>query len=142
MTVVTAHPVGADPIGVTVNSFTSLSLTPPLVLFCLGKGGRALAQLRRAEAFAINVLADDQRDLASRFAGDPEAWRGLATTTWRTGAPIIEGSVAMLDCIRHAEHDGGDHRILVGRVVAVGIGSDARPLVYYRGGFTRLAEDI
>lgn len=139
--VVTARLANGGAIGVTVNSFTSVSLDPPMVLFCLGNQARALSAFQEAGAFAVNILAAGQQDWAIRFATVPEDWRGVPTVSWVTGAPIIVGCVAALDCALHAEHDGGDHRILVGHVVRLNCEAAGTPLVYHRGGYAALADD-
>lgn len=129
------------PIGVTVNSFTSVSLDPPLVLFCLDRAADSLSAFLAADGFAISVLAADQRGVSANFAQRPTAdrWAGLAAETLATGAPLIPGALAALDCRRHAVHDGGDHVILVGRVVALRSRADGRPLLYVRGAYGDLA---
>ena len=120
----------------TANSFTSLSLDPPLVLFCAGKLTRVgQLLLPQSGRFCINVLHEGQRDQSSFFAG---AWRDpvppfFAFETWH-GAPRLIGSAAVIVCETHAVHEGGDHWIVIGRVVAVDRGeADLRPLVFFRG---------
>lgn len=128
------------PLGVTINSFTSVSLDPPLVLFCLDRRARTLPVFQQAGFFAVNVLAASQRDHSLRFARKADDWDGVAHTTWTTGAPIIEGSVAACDCTVDALYDGGDHVILMGRVQRIEAAADREPLVFHRGRYTRVDE--
>ena len=133
VTLVTARAGTADRVGVTVNSFTSVSLDPPLVLFCLGRQAQSLPVILSARSFAVNILGRDQQAIAERFALDSRSWAGLGTESWETGAPILRDVPAALDCRLHATHDGGDHVIVIGRVVGLGTTEDAAPLGYHRG---------
>lgn len=140
VTVVTTRTPEGDPVGLTVNSFTSVSLDPPLVLFCLDLEAGSLPAFEAADGFAVNILRAGQEAVSNRFA-DPEAARftqeGVAH--WTSGAPILAEALAALDCSVHARHEGGDHVILVGRVRQLAILDDADPLIYWRGGYRRLA---
>ncbi|HET6509865.1 MAG TPA: flavin reductase family protein [Baekduia sp.] len=139
VTIITAP--GAPPRGSTVNAITSVSLDPPLLLVCLRDGSRTLAALLEAERFAVNVLHADQAALAERFAtrGVPP-WDGVGHAAGpATGAPLLHGAVATLECALHDVADGGDHRIVVGRVLAVAHPEEhVPPLLFYRGAFTAL----
>lgn len=135
----TRLPDGA-PIGVTINSFTSVSLDPPLVLFCLDRRARTLPIFQSAGFFAVNVLAADQRDCSTRFARRADDWDGVPHGTWVTGAPVIGGCVAACDCTVESLYDGGDHVILVGRVQRIKAAAEREPLVYHRGRYTRVNE--
>jgi flavin reductase (DIM6/NTAB) family NADH-FMN oxidoreductase RutF len=140
VTVVTAAAAGGA-YGTTANAITSLSLDPPLVLGCLRRASETLAAIRQAGAFAINVLGAGQRGLAERFArpAAPDTWRGVAHRL-SGGVPLLDDAVATLECVVHDLVDGGDHVIVVGRVVSVDRReSDADPLLFYRGGFADLA---
>jgi len=125
----------------TANSFTSLSLDPPLVLFCLGKDTNAGHQIHSATGFTVSILRHDQRDLSSYFAG---AWRevvppSFSFTAWE-GGPRLDGCVAALGCQMHAIHDGGDHWIAVGRVVRLyHADDDGLPLVFFAGRYVNLS---
>jgi flavin reductase (DIM6/NTAB) family NADH-FMN oxidoreductase RutF len=140
VTIVTAM-VGNDcPIGVTISSFTSLSLSPPLILFCLDKNSSSIDDFCRAEHFAVNVLSQSQQDLSNRFASrNREKWAGVSYERWAGGSPILAGCLANFECARAAIHDGGDHRIFVGRVVKLQYASTGNPLVYFRGHYEALA---
>ena len=133
VTVVTTHGRG-DPRGFTANSFTSLSIDPPLLLVCHADKAGSAPTFRDAPGFTVNVLAADQEALAMRFAGgDGDRFAGLDCQAG-TGGPILPGVAAWLDCTLHAIHPGGDHSILVGRVVGHH-DAERDPLAYWRGRF-------
>ncbi len=140
VTVATTRTTAGEPVGVTINSFTSVSLDPPLVLFCLGRDSRSLPYFSAAGGFAVNVLAADQRELSQRFARGPFDWHGVALDRGVTGAPILKDCLAAFDCTVEAVHDGGDHAIFIGRVQRLWSLREAPPLVYYRSDYARLAE--
>ncbi len=133
VTVVTTRTADGAPIGVTVNSFTSVSLDPPLVLFCLEWRSRSLEAVKAAGCFAVHVLAADQRELSVRFAGNGRGWDTIASTSWDTGAPILQGCLAALECTLETIHEGGDHAILVGRVLRLTSRPDGTPLAFHGG---------
>jgi flavin reductase (DIM6/NTAB) family NADH-FMN oxidoreductase RutF len=124
----------------TANSFTSLSLDPPLVLFCLGKETKAGQQIHNVPGFTVSILGHHQRDLSSYFAG---AWKdptppSFLFTEWE-GGPRLDGCVAALGCDVHAIHEGGDHWIVVGRVIATyRVDDGAAPLVFFGGKYVGL----
>ncbi len=136
--VATTRDAEGAPVGVTINSFTSVSLNPPLVLFCLDRRARTLPAFQATGYFAVNVLAADQQAHSIRFARRCDDWQGIDHVTWTTGAPIIMGSVAACDCTVDALYDGGDHVILVGRVQRIEATADREPLVYPRGQYARV----
>ncbi len=139
VTVVTcASEIG--PVGITANSFASVSLDPPLVLWSPARSSRRFRAFTEAEHFAIHVIAEDQRDLALSFVRDGQAWDGIAWETADEGTPLLDGCVARFDCARHAVHDGGDHAIVVGRVLSVQPGRGA-PLLFASGRYGRFAPD-
>jgi flavin reductase (DIM6/NTAB) family NADH-FMN oxidoreductase RutF len=118
----------------TANSFTSVSLDPPLVLVCVGKDTRIGHGIRDVAGFSINILSENQRDLSSYFAG---AWKGdppvFHFVPWE-GGPRLEGSAAALGCSIHAVQDGGDHWIVVGHVLAAHRAAEqGLPLVFFGG---------
>lgn len=142
VTVVTARAGEGDPLGITVNAFTSVSLDPPLVLVCLDREADSHDGVLRAGTFAVNVLSSAQEAVARRFAADPAAGR-FDQVAWRDGpggAPILEGVAAWLSCAVEATHPGGDHTIVVGRVVAAYAGP-GEALAYYRGAFGAVAAE-
>jgi flavin reductase (DIM6/NTAB) family NADH-FMN oxidoreductase RutF/ubiquinone/menaquinone biosynthesis C-methylase UbiE len=131
--------------GMTVNSFSSVSLDPPLVLFCADKRALTHAAIQASGIFAVNLLAEPQRAVSDLFAGKAnEAERhDLLAATARisaSGSPIIAGALGFIDCTVSATHDAGDHVIYVGAVVEAGRGETAAPLLYYRGTYQALGE--
>lgn len=119
VTVVTAHDENGDPLGFTANSFTSVSIDPPLVLVCLANSSRNYDALVNASGFAVNILSESQIDVSNTFARPVED--RFASVSWRKGpkgAPILDGVSAWFDCGMHKTIDAGDHAILVGEVVA------------------------
>jgi flavin reductase (DIM6/NTAB) family NADH-FMN oxidoreductase RutF/pimeloyl-ACP methyl ester carboxylesterase len=139
VTIVTAMSEDGVPVGLTANSFTSVSLDPPLLLVCLANSANSLPVFETVKGFAVNVVHIGQQPVSSRFASRGED-RFAATPweSWTTGAPIITGSLASFECERHAIHDGGDHKILVGRVIRVRYEPRRDPLLYFRGKYRRL----
>lgn len=137
VTIVTAHD-GTEPVGMACNSFTSVSLDPPLVLFCAAKSSTTWPRMQSAKHFAVNVLAEDGETVCRVFA-TKGADRFAAVTHHRgaTGAPILADALAYIDCETEAEHDAGDHVIVVGRVVELGYATEGKPLLFYRGGYGR-----
>ena len=128
----------------TANSFTSLSLDPPLVLFCLGKDTKAGQQIRAVAGFAVSILDHEQQDLSSYFAG---SWKSpepppFTFAAW-DGGPRLEGCIAALGCQVHAIHEGGDHWIVVGQVVATyRVDEGGLPLVFFGGKYVTLGEAL
>jgi flavin reductase (DIM6/NTAB) family NADH-FMN oxidoreductase RutF len=126
------------PHGLTVSSFTSVSLDPPLILICLGHGVSAIHHFRAATHFGINVLAEDQRALSDRFARKGEdRFDGLAWQPGVTGVPLLPGVLAAIECAVHRIVPMGDHDILVGEMVHAQV-NDGAPLLYFAGGYRKL----
>jgi 3-hydroxy-9,10-secoandrosta-1,3,5(10)-triene-9,17-dione monooxygenase reductase component len=124
-------------VGLTANSLTSVSLDPPRVLFCVGHRSRTGEQIRAAGAFAVNILAHEQQPVCRRFAGPCEhRFRGDATITRATGAPVLDEALAYVDCRIVDVFDGGDHAIVLGEVAEAGVLRDAEPLTFFRGSYT------
>lgn len=139
--VVTALEPDGAPIAMTANSFTSVSLEPPMVSFCLDRASVWYDAFQAAGHFAVNVLREDQAQLADDFARiEGGSWQGLDTVTWRTGCPILKDALAAFECRVHARHDAGDHVILVGEVLGMACG-DGAPLAFFRGRYRRLAAE-
>jgi len=140
ITIITTFDGDRNPIGLTANSFTSVSITPPLILFCLAKASANLDTFVEAEGFAINVLHIGQQPASARFA--QRAGSRFDGTTWerspKTGSPFLSGSLASFDCTRHAVHDGGDHLIFIGEVRHASFEPHRDPLLYFRGKYRRL----
>lgn len=129
------------PCGLTVNSFATVSLDPPLVLVCLAKAARSYGCIEAAGTFALSVLAEGQEDLARLFSSDAEdKFRGLAISDSPSGNPIVGGAHAWLEGEVVGRQPGGrTHTILLARVTAAGTAPAGAPLVFYRGSFVRLA---
>lgn len=143
VTVVTSLTPDGRPIGSTANALSSVSLDPPLVLVCLREESETLYALLGHEQFAINVLGHSQLELAERFAGraNGHTWGRVAYRRGVHGAPLLEGAVATLECTLHDIADGGDHRIVIGRVSEVRHPeAPVVPLVFYRGAYAGLAD--
>lgn len=126
------------PMGFTANSFASLSLDPPLVLWSPAKASSRFAIYAAARFFTIHVLSDDQGDLSRRFVRGGAGFKGLAHEVTAEGVPVIPGTLARFDCAQHATHDGGDHVIVVGRVIRAHLGA-GEPLVFSAGRYGRFA---
>lgn len=136
--VVTSVDDGGTPVGLTVNSFSSVSMTPPLVLFCLDRGAFSLPTFLQAEHFAVNILEREQAGLSRLFARPlADKWAGLRWTAGAGGVPLLPGCVAWLECGRHAVHEGGDHLILIGEVLRARSEPGREALLYKRGRYGR-----
>lgn len=139
VTVVTTRSATGEPIGVTISSFTSLSLEPPLVLFCLDNKNGHLQDYLSAGIFAVNVLRADQRELSIRFASRMEdKWQGVVYEARETGAPILAGCLANLECRITGTHLEGDHHIIIGQVTHLEYSQAGQPLIYWRGAYADL----
>lgn len=136
VTIVTAASDDGDPIGMTVSSFNSVSLDPPLVLFSIARSARSLSVLEQASGYAVNVLATQQMDLSNRFArAGEEKWEGVDYRVGWGNAPLLEGALATFECEPYSVTDGGDHLVFMGRVVRHEANLEGDPLVYFRGGY-------
>ncbi len=134
VTVVTTWSAAGRPVGITVNSFNSVSLDPPLVLFCLGRASACLEDLLACGRFAVNVLRDDQTALSRRFAsGATDKWRGIDYRVEDGGCPILPEALARFECEVETTYEGGDHTIVVGRVLRFGHAAEGEPLLFVRG---------
>ena len=135
VTVVTAQtPDG--PIGFTCQSFSSLSLDPPLVAFAPARTSRTWSLLREIGRFCINVLAEGQDDVSQRFARTgADKFDAISWLPSPHGAPVLEGVVAWIDAELWAEYDGGDHTIVVAHVLDLGASAERRPLLFHRGAY-------
>lgn len=139
VTIITAMD-GDEPVGVSANAFTSVSLDPPLVLFCAAKASSTWPRIERAGRYTVNILNEHQEDVCRVFA--TKGADRFSRIGWRpssNGQPILHDSLAYLDCELEQQHDGGDHVIVVGRVQELGVLSEEGPLIFYRGGYGRLA---
>lgn len=135
VTVVTTKDAGGRLHGITVSAFCSVSLEPPLILVCIEKITGSHAALRESGTFIVNMLNESQSELSEHFASTlTDKFADTEFTPGIEGLPILKGVAASLECRVHAEHDGGDHTIFVGRVEKITI-NDARPLAYLHGDY-------
>jgi flavin reductase (DIM6/NTAB) family NADH-FMN oxidoreductase RutF len=139
VTIVTTMSKEGTPVGLTANSFTSVSLDPPLVLFCLDRRSYSYGHFEKASHFAVNVLAAEQQDVSSHFARPSEdKWKDITLDLCGVGCPAFKDALAVFECATHRIHDGGDHIIVVGEVKSFTYKRDGTPLLYYRGKYGRL----
>lgn len=137
--VTTMTPEG--PLGMTANSFASVSLDPPLVLWSPARKSARFPAFEAASHFAVHVLAEDQEPLSAAFAKTGlEAFKGVSFEKGLGDVPLLGGCAARFECVQSAGHDGGDHLILVGEVKRFQ-GSDRAPLVYHRGAYAKLSAE-
>jgi flavin reductase (DIM6/NTAB) family NADH-FMN oxidoreductase RutF len=138
--IITALDLNGRPAGLTVNSFSSVSLDPALILWSLRSESKIIPAFQASPGFIVNVLGAHQQDLSNRFAGGSERkWADVAHDAGIYGIPRLLGVHATLECEKHARHTGGDHVIFVGRVVALMVNPEAKPLVFYRGRYQGIA---
>jgi len=129
--------------GITVNSFSSVSLDPPLILFCLDRAAMSFDCFRKAEGFAVNVLRKEQHDLSVRFArASTDKWHGVAFDPLPGGPPLLRGCLVSLACRRETLYDGGDHVIIVGRVEEIHGVREGEPLVYFQSTYRSIGPDL
>ncbi|MDX2264840.1 MAG: flavin reductase family protein [Hyphomicrobiales bacterium] len=139
VTIITAVGARGQFLGITANSFSSVSLDPPLVLFSLDRRALSLADFLSTGHFAVNVLSAEQRELSSRFAkAMTDKWSGVDYDIWDHGCPILKGSHAVFECSIAYTYAGGDHVILVGEVQRYAVDPKHQPLVFYRGQYRDL----
>jgi flavin reductase (DIM6/NTAB) family NADH-FMN oxidoreductase RutF len=134
VTIVTAVDAGGVPIGLTANSFNSVSLAPPLVLWSLSQRAGTMPSFRRGSHYAINILAADQHALAERFASKTlDRFAGVPFHLGASGAPILDGSAAVFECYNRSRYEEGDHIIFVGEVERCERRDGAQPLIFHGG---------
>lgn len=136
VTVVTTM-TGTGPLGITVNSFASVSLRPPLILWSPARRSKRFPAFEAASHFAVHVLSHDQRGLAERFARSGNGFADLDYSLGAGDAPLFDGCAARFECRHAARYDGGDHLIVVGEVIAV-LEENRAPLIFHRGSFSAL----
>jgi len=140
VTVITATDDAGNPRGLTANAFSSLSLEPTLILVCVDHRSDTFPVISRASAFAVNILGEDQREVSQRFAGKGEdKFAGVPYRAGGTGAPVIEGALAVIECKVESAHEAGDHTIFVGNVQHIEHGP-GKPLLFFRGNYASLPE--
>jgi flavin reductase (DIM6/NTAB) family NADH-FMN oxidoreductase RutF len=136
VTIVTARSAEGELIGLTANSFNSVSLNPPLVLWSLAQSAASMAALSAGSHYAINILAADQQALAQRFSARREGrWTDVAWTEGASGAPVLTGAAAVFECFNRSRYEEGDHVIFVGEVERCSHRAGAAPLLFHGGKF-------
>jgi flavin reductase (DIM6/NTAB) family NADH-FMN oxidoreductase RutF len=134
VTIVTARGPGGEPVGLTANSFNSVSMAPPLVLWSLSRSAGSMPAFERGSHYAINILAAEQHALAERFASKAvDRFKNLAFREGAGGAPIIEGAAAVFECFNRSRYEEGDHVIFVGEVEHCERREGAQPLIFHGG---------
>ena len=140
ITVITAIDDG-EPVGFSCQAFAALSLDPPLVVFCPALTSTSWPRIARAKLFAVNVLTEDQHDLAGRFGRSaPDKFDGVGWAPDGAGSPVLDGVLTWAGCEVEAVYPGGDHHIVIGRVRELGECGRKRPLLFYRGRYATSAE--
>lgn len=132
--VITARGPEGEAIGMTMSSFNSVSLDPPLILFSIDRRAHSLPAMQAAKGFAVNILSRAQEGLSNQFAralGDK--WEAVEHTMGHAQAPLLQGALAHFECEPYGQHDGGDHVIVVGRVVRFAANTREAPLLFFRG---------
>ena len=136
VTVVTAN--GQDgPIGITANSFASVSLEPPLVLWSIANNSRKHLTMTSVEKYAINILSESQKNIALEFSGSTKPLKQTHFSIGFSGVPIINDTVTVFECERHTVYDGGDHSIIVGVVKFIN-DNELNPLIFFKGDFGKI----
>jgi flavin reductase (DIM6/NTAB) family NADH-FMN oxidoreductase RutF len=139
ITIASVRDAAGTPHGLTVNSFTSVSLVPPLILICLGHAVSVIDAFRQATHFGVSILAEDQKKLSERFARKGhDRFDGVAWHPGQTGVPLLDGVLGTIECSCHQRFTSGDHDIVVGEVVHTRICDDARPLIYFASHYRSL----
>lgn len=139
--VVTALGRDRRKIGMTVNSFTSVSLEPPLVSFNVAKSLNSISEWLVAEAFAVNLLAENQDAVSSGFArAHADKWGGVESIAGHTSCPVLRAKLAVFECEKYACHEAGDHYIMLGKVIHFEIERAAPPLLYFGGRYRKLGD--
>lgn len=139
--IITVLDAGGTPHGMTVNSFTSVSLDPPLVLVCIDRKTRIIEHFVRSDHFAINILRENQQELSMRFARPGEdRFESVEWYPGESGMPLIAGAIAMLECAVDRRVEAGDHTILIGEVISA-VRHEGRPLLYFSSSYRRIDED-
>ena len=140
VTVVTANTAAGQPLGFTASSFTSVSLSPPLLLICIDHRSDNIDVFRNAAFFGVNVLAADQSDLSNRFAAEIEdRFNGISWYQSDNGTPMLNGTLSRFDCALNTIHTAGDHDILIGEIIGLTV-DDGPALGYVRGKYGRFDE--
>jgi flavin reductase (DIM6/NTAB) family NADH-FMN oxidoreductase RutF len=139
ITIVTTLDAQGRDVGMTVSAFASASLQPPLISVCIGHAASMHGALHTADRFGVNILASDQEALSRRFAAVESSHRfeGIGYERGESGVVLLDDALAHMECVRVAQHEAGDHTLFIGEVERA-VARDARPLLYYRGGYAQL----
>jgi flavin reductase (DIM6/NTAB) family NADH-FMN oxidoreductase RutF len=141
--VLTTRSAAGEHVGVTVNSFSSVSLDPPLILFSLLKSAAVLTHFQQAKHFNVNILSHRQEAVSNMFARPSSAqWDAVNFSEGEDGCALLHGSIAQIECDSHAELDGGDHRIFLGMVTRFHLMAPGEPLLFYRGRYGTYQRDF
>ena len=141
VTVITTQDGAGQPVGITANSFNSVSLDPALVLWSVGRQSRSLPAFEQADHFAVHILRVDQQNLSDRFAtAMADKFAGLALETGLGGIPLLSEYAARLQCSIYGRHPAGDHIVFIASVDRLDLNRAAKPLVYHGGQYARLAD--
>ena len=140
VTIITTLTKAGQMHGLTANAFTSVSLEPPLLLISVDKKAESWPAFEESRVFTINILADDQEGLSRKFAvSGGNKFEGVAYRIGANGVPILDGTLAYIECTLYAAYDGGDHSIYLGEIQQAEI-HEGKPLVFYRGGYRALGD--
>ncbi|MEM9375936.1 MAG: flavin reductase family protein [Pseudomonadota bacterium] len=141
VTIITARDDRGQPVGITANSFNSVSLDPPLILWSVGLNAKSLSAFSTAAAFAVHILREDQAALSQRFAASGiNKFSGLNTQSGLKGVPLLPDCAARLECLPYAKYPAGDHILFIAEVQRLASDPDAMPLVYHGGRYAELAD--
>ena len=137
VTIITAvDPEDGSPVGLAASSFTSVSMDPPLVLFCAGNFSSSWPRIQRAGHFCVNIVGADHEWISRQFSSRvPDKFANVGWRTEVSGAPVLDDAHAWIDCSIHEEVEAGDHVVVIGRVLALGAAETGGPLAYYRGSY-------
>jgi flavin reductase (DIM6/NTAB) family NADH-FMN oxidoreductase RutF len=140
VTIITTFTKAGQIQGLTANAFTSVSLEPPLLLISVDKKAESWPAFEESRVFTVNILANDQEALSRKFAvSGGNKFEGVAYRIGANGAPILDGTLAYIECTLYAAYDGGDHSIYLGEIQQAEI-TEGKPLVFYRGGYRALGD--
>ena len=141
VTIITCRDEDGAPVGITANSFNSVSLDPPLVLWSVGLNAKSLDAFSIASAFAVHILRDDQAQLSQAFAkSGTDKFAGLNIEPGLGEAPLLSDCAARLECSLHAKHPAGDHVLFIAEVKRLSSDPDSKPLVYHGGCYAALSD--
>lgn len=139
ITIATVTAPDGAPHGFTANSFTSVSMDPPIILICIDQKANVISHFNASEAFAINILESSQEPLSNRFAErGQDRFEGVDWTPGNNGSPILHGTIAQFECSVESRIPAGDHTIILGRVTSARYAGDAAPLIYFASRYHRL----